>query len=161
MIIVGYQGIGKSTTAKNNNRFIDLESGNFWVDDRRSDDWYKTYVNIAMHISDQKHYVFMSSHKVVRDELVKRVAARATSDDNKITLTLTYPSLDLKDKWIDRLFQRFIISKLDKDYKAYINAKEMYEANIIDMMNERMFHHIVIDKIPYSLDNLISNYRGE
>lgn len=30
MIIIGYQGIGKSTLAHEDNKYIDLESGNFW-----------------------------------------------------------------------------------------------------------------------------------
>ena len=39
MIIIGYQGIGKSTLAGHNS-VIDLESGNFWNDGKRIDDWY-------------------------------------------------------------------------------------------------------------------------
>lgn len=38
MIVIGYQGIGKSTLANKDLRFIDLESGNFWVDGKRADD---------------------------------------------------------------------------------------------------------------------------
>ena len=70
MIISGYQGIGKSTLAGKNN-CIDLESGNFWVGRKRSDDWYKIYCNIAVHLSRQGYTVFVSSHEVVRKELEK------------------------------------------------------------------------------------------
>ena len=41
MIIVGYQGIGKSSISNPDTRCIDLESGNFFVDGKRPDDWYK------------------------------------------------------------------------------------------------------------------------
>ena len=51
MIVIGYQGIGKSTLAGRDHKFIDLESGNFWVDGKRADDWYKPYCQIAEHLS--------------------------------------------------------------------------------------------------------------
>ena len=70
MIISGYQGIGKSSLAGKNN-CIDLESGNFWVDGKRADDWYKPYCQIANHLSQQGYTVFVSSHEVVRKELEK------------------------------------------------------------------------------------------
>ena len=31
MIIIGYQGVGKSTLANKDDKFIDLESSSFWV----------------------------------------------------------------------------------------------------------------------------------
>ena len=71
MVIVGYQGIGKSTLAKNRNGFIDLESSNFFVNGERSPDWYIPYCEIALDLSKQGYDVFVSSHKVVRDELKK------------------------------------------------------------------------------------------
>ena len=69
MIIIGYQGIGKSTLANCNLNYVDLESSNFYIDGKRADDWYKPYCKIAEHLSQQGYYVFVSSHKVVRDEL--------------------------------------------------------------------------------------------
>ena len=78
MIIIGYQGIGKSTLA-GKNKCIDLESGNFWFYDLetyqkvRHNDWYIPYCNIANHLSEQGYIVFTSSHEVVRNELKKAV----------------------------------------------------------------------------------------
>ena len=43
MIVIGYQGIGKSTYSNKDITCIDLESGNLWVDGVRLDDWYKVY----------------------------------------------------------------------------------------------------------------------
>ena len=42
MIIVGYQGIGKSSTVAEDrrHRFIDLESSNFWIHKKRDSEWF-------------------------------------------------------------------------------------------------------------------------
>ena len=142
MIYVGYQGIGKSSISGKNN-CIDLESGNFWVDNKRIDDWHKIYVNIAEHLSNQGYKVFMSSHKIVREELNKR----------KIEFKVIMPSIFLKEKWIDRLQKRYDKSNLSKDYKALMNAKECYEENIEDLLQEN--HIIQIQDINYDLNDLI------
>ena len=120
MIIIGYQGIGKSTIARLNKNFIDLESGNFWVDGKRADDWYKPYCKIAEHLSQQGHYVFVSSHEVVRNELKKCFEP----------VICCIPTLELKEFWIKKLEQRFNQSKKDKYYKAWKNAEDRYEENI-------------------------------
>ena len=86
MIVIGYQGIGKSTYSNKDITCIDLESGNFWVDGVRLDDWYKVYCNIANHLSKQGYTVFVSSHQVVRDEL-------KNSDEQ---VCIVYPSHSLK-----------------------------------------------------------------
>lgn len=150
MIIVGYQGIGKSTLA-GKGKHIDLESGNFWVDGKRADDWYIPYCQIAVHLSKQGFVVFMSSHKVVRDYL---------KDHNEgETIALCYPALALKDQWINKLQHRYDNrydkSNREKDYKALMNAKEMYDQNIIELFGETGFIHIIITDYTYNLSNLI------
>ncbi len=147
MIYVGYQGIGKSSISGKNN-CIDLESGNFWVDNNRVDDWYKIYVNIAEHLSNQGYKVFMSSHKVIREELTNR----------GIEFTVIYPSLKLKEQWINRLQERFDRTKSTKDFKALKNAEEMYEENIKDLASER--NTIIITDTNYDLNDLIKS-KGE
>ena len=106
-IIVGYQGIGKSTLAKQGKGYIDLESGNFWVNGKRADDWYIPYCNIAMHLAEQGYTVFTSSHQVVRDQLV------SIKTDN-VDLFVCVPSLHLKDEWIKKLEDRYNETGLDK-----------------------------------------------
>ena len=64
MIYSGYQGIGKSTLCKNDRRFIDLESSNFFIDGKRDENWYKVYANIAKDLSDSGFNVFIASHKI-------------------------------------------------------------------------------------------------
>ena len=119
MIICGYQGIGKSSLAKsclieNEIPVIDLESGNFWIDGKRSDDWYKIYANIAVHLSKQGNIVMLSSHKNVRDYLYQMNSGER--------LATIYPTMELKDRWINKLESRYIFTKKDKDYKALMNA---------------------------------------
>lgn len=69
MIITGYQGIGKSTLAKTNDKIIDLESSCFWKYDlydfekkgekTRPDDWYVYYCQMAQYLSKQGYIVLV------------------------------------------------------------------------------------------------------
>ena len=147
MIVVGYQGIGKSTLAKNGNGYIDLESGNFWIDGKRSDDWYIPYCNIAIHLAQQGYIVFTSSHQVVRDYL--------TSKPRDVELAVCVPAPYLKDEWIKKLEDRYNESKLEKDYKAWKNAEDRYEENIKEILNSEGFFPIIIRDIPYDLNKAI------
>ncbi len=142
-IIIGYQGIGKSTLA-GRDKFIDLESGNFWVDGKRAEDWYKPYCQIAEHLSAQGFTVFTSSHEVVRKQL----------RNSKEKVFVAFPSLELKDCWLEKLKLRWEETQLDKDYKAYMNALERYEDNIKELMEEE-FDKIIIDDENYILMNKI------
>lgn len=144
MIIIGYQGIGKSTLANLMSGYIDLESGNFWIDGKRDTNWYKVYCNIAIHLSEQGYIVFVSSHKVVRDELAKR----------KTDVMCCAPMPYLKTEWIEKLKLRYEHSQLDKDYKAWKNAEECYEQNILDISNSG-FDMIWITSMQYDLARLI------
>lgn len=158
MIYVGYQGIGKSTLAKSDVAFIDLESGNFWIpkteadytDDEpelvRSDDWYKYYINIAKHLSEQGKNVFISSHKVVREELNKR----------NIEFGVICPSPLIKEEWIERLETRFNATHLEKDFKAWQNAVQMFDENIADLCSEKNVY--LIEVIDYELKNIILEF---
>ena len=144
MIIIGYQGIGKSTMAHLNEHYIDLESGCFWIQGKRADDWYKPYCKMAEHISAQGHCVFVSSHEVVRNELKH-------SFEEVMCCT---PALELKDVWIERLKVRYEESQLEKDYKAWKNAEDRYEENIKEIVDSG-YPMIWIKEIPYNLDTLI------
>lgn len=143
MIVVGYQGIGKSTIAGKDYRFIDLESGNFWVDGKRADDWYKPYCKIAEHLSQQGYIVFTSSHEVVRQYLI---------ENSTETIVLVYPSIELKDKWLDKLERRYAESGLDKDYKALTNAKDRYEENIRELQESCIEYKLELQQMDYDLE---------
>ena len=148
MIVVGYQGIGKSTLANADNKCIDLESGNFWVDGKRADDWYKPYCQIANHLSEQGYTVFVSSHEVVRKELEK----------SKELVCVVHPSIQLENAWIYKLAKRYAMTQLDKDRKAYLNAKERYKDNITELM-QSPFVLYEIEDINYNLKDVIDTLR--
>ena len=146
MIIIGYQGIGKSTLAEQDNNCIDLESSNFWVDGVRSSDWYRVYANIATHLSKQGYVVFVSSHQVVREAL-------KNSDE---LVVVVFPAIHLKDEWIKKLEDRYNATKLEKDYKAWMNAVDRYEENIKELDNHSMNTYEIAD-MDYNLEEIIES----
>ena len=86
----------------------------------------------------------MSSHSVVREELNKR----------NIEFICVFPSIELKEQWVKRLEDRYNRTQKEKDYKALMNAKNCYEENIKELVQE---HNCVqIDKIDYDLLELVS-----
>lgn len=151
MIIIGYQGIGKSTLAGRDHKFIDLESSNFWIDGKRADDWYKPYCKIAEHLSQQGYIVFVSSHAVVREELGR---------SNEIVVAV-FPSIDLKSKWIAKLERRYKKTHLDKDYKAIMNARDRYEESIEEFKNDDRFFYIELAKMDYDLEATLISCRNK
>lgn len=154
MIVIGYQGIGKSSLAGRNNRFIDLESGNFWVDGKRAEDWYKPYCQIAEHLSQQGYIVFTSSHEVVRKQL----------ENSSETVAIVYPSIELKDEWIDKLERRYAESGLEKDYKALMNAKDRYEENIKELSeygDRYQVCRVALTKMNYDLEAALIHLKNE
>ena len=152
MIVVGYQGIGKSTLAGRDYKYIDLESGNFWIDGKRANDWYKPYCKIAEHLSAQGYIVFISSHEVVRQYLV---------GNSREPVVLVYPSIELKDVWIDKLEKRYIKSGLEKDYKALINAKYSYVENIKELQESCIEYKLEIDELSYDLEAMLIHLKNQ
>lgn len=158
VVIIGYQGIGKSTLANNEDCFIDLESSCFWYIDEetkqacRWDNWAEIYTNIAVDLSRQYNIVFTSSHQAVRDALAKK-------DNIEDTLiAVCVPSFRLKDEWIKKLKKRYEESGLDKDYKAWKNAEDRYEENIHELIsdaNKYKWALYLINDINYDLHDVI------
>lgn len=148
MIIIGYQGIGKSTLASKENNFIDLESSNFFHNGVRSDNWYVYYCNIAAHLSKQGFNVFVSSHEVVRNRLKKYF------DEPLISII---PSISLKDEWIRKLEERYNNHKSEKNYKAWMNAVARYEDNINEIKNSGI-GFIEIENIDYNLEDVLKEH---
>ena len=146
MIIIGYQGIGKSSVAVDNLSFIDLESSSFWVNGKRADDWYVVYAQIAEHLSKQGYTVFVSSHQVLRDYL-KGSAEKVVE---------IYPSHEIKEDWLRRLKYRLITDPSEKNKRAYEGAIRYYDANI-DSFEEDRGHYIYMElrTINYKLEDVI------
>lgn len=151
MIFVGYQGIGKSTLAKTEPYVIDLESGNFYVDGKRPDNWFKMYCNVAVHLSQQGYDVFVSSHQVVRDCLLEM--------QHNENLYIVRPTHEIKDAWLERLRSRYQESGLEKDYRALMNAEDRYDENITELEHQNGFTQIVITDMEYSLCDVLHKAR--
>lgn len=150
MIVIGYQGIGKSTLSKKSFKYVDLESGNFWVRNHRYSDWVQVYVNIATDLSKQGYVVFVSSHKAVREEISRRRTDQV--------VVVIYPTLELKDYWIGKLQERYDRTESEKDFKALMNALSMFDENITDLQNEDPgFVKIPIQSENYNLEDLIQD----
>lgn len=145
MIIIGYQGIGKSTIAKGNPNIVDLESKCFWFNDERPDDWYVYYCQIAEDLSKQGYTVFVSSHAPVREFL----AEYCTEPYAAIV-----PATFLKDEWIKKLHHRYQNTKSEKDYKAWKNAEARFAENIQEIC-EDVENYYVIQKMDYSLNKAL------
>lgn len=146
MIVIGYQGIGKSTLTKNSCGFIDLESGNFWWNGQRPHDWYIYYCQIAEDLSRQGYVVFVSSHKEVREFLKK-------SGEKVIVI---FPSILIRDEWVKKLKDRYEESGKEKDFKAWKNAEDRYKENISELMYSG-FYFIDIDDLNYDLEKMIKD----
>ena len=151
-IVVGYQGVGKSTLAFHNTNVIDLESSNFFVDGKRDEMWYVPYCNVARSLARQGYTVCASSHEVVRKELERKPAN---------TQVIVYPALTLKDDWIRSLKYRYEQTKSEKDFKALKNAEQCYEQNITDLANQTGFEHIEITSMDYNLQNMLVQRKAQ
>lgn len=144
-IVVGYQGIGKSTLANSGNgRYIDLESSNFFVDNNRASNWATIYANIAESLANQGYIVFVSSHTEVR------IALHNSCCD----VGLIFPDTSLKDAWILKLKNRYFETENEKDFKAWQNAKKLYEVSIRDLMYSPKKSCIIYD-MNYNLETII------
>ena len=149
LIVIGYQGVGKSSCAGKGN-CIDLESGNFWIGDHRADDWYIPYCDIAMDLANQGYTVFTSSHKVVYEHF-----ANMPLKENVGKIVIFCPRLIWKKEWTERLEERYNKTGFQKDYKALMNAKDRYEENLIELMNSGLPVYQ-----PESMDYDFRNYVG-
>lgn len=146
-IISGYQGIGKSTLANVDSGYIDLESGNFFVDGKRAEDWYIPYCQIATHLAEQGYRVFVSSHAVVREHLA--------SMPKSVDLYVCFPSYSLRRQWEAKLEARYNASQKDKDFRAWKNAEDRYAENIKELHEAAGFIPIVIHDMSYDLGRLL------
>ena len=126
MIIVGYPCIGKSTYAAGHQfKAIDLESSNFI----KNGSWVESYCNVAIDLSEHGYNVFVSSHDVIRKQLLESGYA---------FIFAIYPSLAMKGEWIERLQNRYLDTELDKDYRAWQRALNHYDEDVAAFKEDAM-----------------------
>ena len=107
-IICGFAGIGKSTVARNNTGFVDLESTPF------EKDWDR-YVKVAEHIANNGYIVLLSCHKELREKLRSK----------NIDYLLVIPKKDQKAEYLQRYKNRGntenFINLLDSNWKSFLS----------------------------------------
>lgn len=159
MIIVGYPCIGKSTLARRDHHYLDLESSSFWVSGQRGQErdpnWNRAYINIAEHLSSYGYDVFVSSHEPVYRELLVR-------KNGNFMAIVPAPTAMMMSAWLERLYHRYIETRSDKDYKAYRFAKENYIESTEALIRAMDGHPtIMLNKPEYDLDMLIKQEKDE
>ena len=154
MIVIGYQGIGKSTIAQEtdiSHGFIDLESSLFKNEvGFRCPDWNEVYCKIAESLSKQGYTVFVSSHKIVQDCL----------KDSEEPVLAIYPSIDIREDWINKLFSRYKSNKTRKNETAWLDAEANYEKEI-HILQESPFAKYEIKSMDYRLIDIINHEKEE
>lgn len=159
MIIAGYPCIGKSSLALERADVIDLESSVF-CDEKgdRDPNWYIQYCKVAEYLSKQGYIVFVSSHLIVTTYLLIHT---------KEVFCIIYPSLDLKDRWILRLKNRFLMNHSDKNLRAVERATEFYEQDILNIIDlwltkNALFHRIYeIKSMSYNLSDIVDKLKHD
>ena len=140
MILMGYPGVGKSTFCKKTPYAIDLESSLFH-------DIFELYVDVALDLSRQNKLVMVSCHNEVYGLLLKKLKP---SD----SVGILFPSDMLKDRWIGKLKDRYIRSKLKKDERAYYRATTFYDSDILAIINDfdKRFQQYKIESMLYDFN---------
>lgn len=158
MIIFGYQGIGKSTLCKTGYAcIIDLESYMFRtpMHPERSEDWFQAYGNIAYHLSHEYgKIVLCACHDKIRDYIYEE------KDTKNEHIAICYPSLDLKDAWLEKLTKRYELTHELKDKAALDFAVASYTSSIKALEKDTRFDHIVLTDISYSMLSSVINYES-
>lgn len=149
MIIIGYQGIGKSTYCKLNEKHdaIDLESSCFkYPDGTRPKDWAILYCKTAEDLSRQGFTVFTSSHAEVR----------AYFKDTKEKVCAIVPSPSLRDAWIKRLQDRYDNDQSTKNFLALENAKDRLKDNVLEIANDVENTYFIDDIDEYNIFDMMA-----
>lgn len=144
IIVSGYQGVGKSTFAKQSHEddfkrpitSVDLESS---VYDKSNSEWYKDYVKDILAVRDVD-VVFISSHQSVRDEL------------NKLGVHFCFivPEISAKHEWTEMLAKR-VQDSIGDDVSR--------EKNIRALMSHILYYDAVIEEMKDAHPYLASHKR--
>jgi spore cortex formation protein SpoVR/YcgB (stage V sporulation) len=118
LVISAFPGCGKSHFFRNNKDMEVLDSDSSKFDKAHFPQNYIEHIKSNLGKVD---IIMVSSHKEVRDELVK----------NKIPFTLVYPSPEIKEEYIQRYIDRgntsAFVDLLNKNWNSWINELEEQE----------------------------------
>lgn len=163
LIIIGYQGIGKSSIASVENGIIDLESSTFRTDNGgRHADWYVTYCEIAISLAEQGYIVCLSNHSEVRKELYYRHRYNwSETKKSNYDICCIYPNESLTSEWIDILYNRWKETQSGKDLRALIDAESNMTTTIRKLAAESKIPCYSIRRMDYSLIRMINYILAE
>ncbi len=115
MVISAFPGCGKSHYFRNNSDKIVLDSDSSTFD---KSDFPRNYIQHIKENIGKVDIIMVSSHKEVRDELVK----------NGIEFTLVYPESNIKEDYIQRYIDRgspeSFIKLLNNNWENWISELE-------------------------------------
>lgn len=170
MIIIGYPGVGKTTSAGKFPATIDLETstclgshstpsttttltsiatvsnGTIVPKDTVVKE-FSTYCKIAEHLSSTNKIVFVSSHKEVQEYFCKSTEV----------VYACYPSKDVKIEWLQFLRNRYVEDDSDKNYSAYMRAVNHFDEDI-DHLSSRGFINIELSDGAFLSDILEKSF---
>ena len=152
-VIMGYQGIGKTTVANDIDIVIDFESSLMkYPDGTRPEKWEKIYCRQAIELAKNNKIVFISSHECVQKELSNYHAY----EDSKVWVGAIAPWYSLRQKWLDNLEARYRDTGMSKDHYALINAERGFEQQIRTLSSNPSFTTIFLYNTSYDLSNILS-----
>jgi len=122
IIISGFPGIGKTHFSENNKKYkiSDSDSSKFsWLEEGiRDPDFPNNYMEHIKENLDKYDIIFVSSHKTVRDALLK----------HKFTFTMVYPDISLKEEYLERYRKRgndkWFIQMISENWDSFIKDIE-------------------------------------
>ena len=148
MIIIGYPGVGKTSLAGRYRQYIDLESSHFNdAFGEKPSGWFIPYCKVAEDLSKQGYRVFVSCHKEVQEYFSK---------SNEYVIVL-YPTIELKEQWLDRVERRFENDPSMKNKKAMENVEKYWDIQINSLRNSPFENKLVLKDMNYTLDTEIDS----
>ena len=162
MIVITYPGAGKTINAHNKERTneIDLNCSLFYKENNKN--WFVGYCNFAIYLSNKGNTVYVSSHTEVINYLITN---KSKINDNK--LYIIYPSLSIKQEWINKLKDRYLETEYIEDYYTYNYVNRNYVKDIellterfdVDSPDNNVYSFEIIDKNynPVTLFTIINN----
>ena len=124
IIICGFAGIGKTNFSSyvpnfENVSYYDLQSSYF----RKNEGWEKTYVDCAEALTEKYDYVFLSTHDMAIDELIRRSSK----------FYVVYPKIHCKAEYKERFKLRGnsdeYIDKFMKNWDSFIARLDKLDTN--------------------------------
>ena len=129
MIVVGYPGIGTEAMCEQHIDCVKISSSDFSFKDengamKKWHKWGEICINVAETLSKQCNIVCIPFHP----DLIPRLK------DTKETVRVVVPALSVKDKWVKKLYYRYLDTLSNEDYIAWENAGKSFIGDVKEMI---------------------------